>query len=154
MSTPGTPFRILLPPLPLPAPRPPNYSYYYNLPLFSSYFTFCYLRSPYVYRHAETRGRRIQRACGPMRRPWKRGRNPTSPSPQTQNASRAQKFKVKIPILNFNPQKPNSQLKTQTDVWFPLRDENSADEQGYTVTRWTVMKTQQMNRGEESPGEP
>ena len=37
---------------PLPAPRPPNYSYYYNLPLFSSYFTFCYLRLPYVYRHA------------------------------------------------------------------------------------------------------
>ena len=41
-------------PQPLPAPRPPNYSYYYNLHLFSSYFTFCYLRLPYVYRHAET----------------------------------------------------------------------------------------------------
>ena len=39
---------------PLPAPRPPKYSYYYNLPLLSSYFTFCYLRLPYVYRHAET----------------------------------------------------------------------------------------------------
>ena len=39
-------------PQPLPAPRPPNYSYYYNLHLFSSYFTFCYLRLPYVYRHA------------------------------------------------------------------------------------------------------
>ena len=34
--------------------RPLEYSYYYNLPLFSSYFTFCYLRLPYVYRHAET----------------------------------------------------------------------------------------------------
>ena len=43
-----------LDPQPLPAPRPPNYSYYYNLHLFSSYFTFCYLRLPYVYRHAET----------------------------------------------------------------------------------------------------
>ena len=31
--------------------RPLEYSYYYNLPLFSSYFTFCYLRLPYVYRH-------------------------------------------------------------------------------------------------------
>ena len=41
-----------LAPQPLPAPRPPNYSYYYNLHLFSSYFTFCYLRLPYVYRHA------------------------------------------------------------------------------------------------------
>ena len=43
----GDPFS----PLPLPAPRPPNSIYYYNLHLFSSYFTFCYLRSPYVYRH-------------------------------------------------------------------------------------------------------
>ena len=39
---------------PLPAPRPPNSIYYCNLHLFSSYFTFCYLRLPYVYRHAET----------------------------------------------------------------------------------------------------
>ena len=31
--------------------RPLEYS---NLHLFSSYFTFCYLRLPYVYRHAET----------------------------------------------------------------------------------------------------
>ena len=87
-----------------------------------------------VYRHAETWGRRIQRARGHMRRPLKRDRNPTSPSPQTQNASRAEKFKLQIPILNFNPQKPNSQLKTQTDVSLPLRDENSKDDQGYTVT--------------------
>ena len=36
---------------PLSAPRPPNFIYYYNLHLFSSYFTFCYLRLPYVYRH-------------------------------------------------------------------------------------------------------
>ena len=41
-------------PLPLPAPRPPNSIYYYNLHLFSSYFTFCYFRLPSVYRHAET----------------------------------------------------------------------------------------------------
>jgi len=34
--------------------RPLEYSYYSNLHLFSSYFTFCYLRLPYVYRHAET----------------------------------------------------------------------------------------------------
>ena len=39
-------------PQPLPAPRPPNYTYYYILHLFSSYFTFCYLRLPYVYGHA------------------------------------------------------------------------------------------------------
>ena len=61
-----------LDPQPLPAPRPPNYSYYYNLHLFSSYFTVCYLRSPYVYRHAETRGRRIREACGHFRRPRKK----------------------------------------------------------------------------------
>ena len=28
-------------------------------------------------------GRRIQRACGHMRRPWRKDRNPTSPSPKT-----------------------------------------------------------------------
>ena len=40
-------------------------------------------------------GRRIQRACGHMRRPWKRDRNPTSPSPKTQNSNRNQNPKLK-----------------------------------------------------------
>ena len=33
----------------------------------------------------DPQGRRIQRACGHMRRPWRKDRNPTSPSPKTQN---------------------------------------------------------------------
>ena len=59
-------------PQPLPAPRPPNYSYYYNLHVVSSYFTFCYLRLPYVYRHAETGVGGIREACGHFRRPRKK----------------------------------------------------------------------------------
>ena len=60
---------------PLPAPRPPNYSYYYNLHLFSSYFTFCYLRLPYVYRHAETGVGGFERPAATSADPEKRNCN-------------------------------------------------------------------------------
>ena len=66
-----------LSPQPLPAPRPPKYSYYYNLHLFSSYFTFCYLRLPYVYRHAGTRGRRTLGLGA-----FSRGLRPLPPTPK------------------------------------------------------------------------
>ena len=67
-------------PQPLPAPRPPNYSYYYNLHLFSSYFTFCYLRLPYVYRHAETGVGGFERPAATSADPEKRNCNTAHPA--------------------------------------------------------------------------
>ena len=46
-------------------------------------------------------GRRIQRACGHMRRPWEKDRNPTSSSPTTQNFYRIQNSKLKVPTQSF-----------------------------------------------------
>ena len=46
-------------------------------------------------------GRRIQRACGHMCRPWEKDRNPTSSSPTTQNFYRIQNSKLKVPTQSF-----------------------------------------------------
>ena len=46
-------------------------------------------------------GRRIQRACGHMRRPWEKDRNPTFSSPTTENFYRIQNSKLKVPTQSF-----------------------------------------------------
>ena len=55
-----------------------------NLPLFSSYFTFCYLRLPYVYRHAET-------GVGGFERPAATSTDPEKRSCSTANLALRQK---------------------------------------------------------------
>ena len=62
--------------------------------------------SPYTFSSTgpnspDPQGRRIQRACGHMRRPWKKDRNPTSSSPTTQNFYRIQNSKLKAPTQSF-----------------------------------------------------
>ena len=69
----------------------------------------------------DPQGRRIPRACGHMRRPWKRDRNPTSPSLRTQNSNLIQNSKLRSSNSKLQTPKSNSQLKTQTEVWSSLR---------------------------------
>ena len=61
----------------------------------------------------DPQGRRIPRACGHMRRPWKRDRNPTSPSLRTQNSKLEPNSKLQITKLQLKASDPKPNLATQ-----------------------------------------
>ena len=61
----------------------------------------------------DPQGRRIPRACGHMRRPWKRHRNPTSPSLRTQNSKLEPNPKLQITKLQLKASDPKPNLATQ-----------------------------------------
>ena len=61
----------------------------------------------------DPQGRRIPRACGHMRRPWKRDRNPTSPSLRTRNSKLKPNAKLQIKELQLKASDPKAKLATQ-----------------------------------------
>ena len=61
----------------------------------------------------DPQGRRIPRACGHMRRPWKGDRNPTSPSLRTQNSKLEPNSKLQITKLQLKASDPKPNLATQ-----------------------------------------
>ena len=74
----------------------------------------------------DPQGRRIPRACGHMRRPWKRDRNPTSPSLRTQNSNHSlvlSSFRSRLQQLKYSlsgTQEPSIWLQSNHRAWLFL----------------------------------
>ena len=61
----------------------------------------------------DPQSRRIPRACGHMRRPWKRDRNPTSPSLRTQNSKLEPCSKLQSEKTQLKASNPKAKTATQ-----------------------------------------
>ena len=85
--------------------RPLEYSYYSNLHLFSSYFTFCYLRPPYVYRHAEPPGSADSEGLRPHAPTLEEGSQPNVSFAPNSKREPSSKIQIKDPNSKLQPPK-------------------------------------------------